>query len=94
VDERILAQRAQHSLTDREDKEKSNCFYCLEDWVFLGRLRHDGEEVVDSIRCRRCGGYRQALAVRRSGADGTDGDAEERIVDYGYDGQEFGSRGE
>ena len=58
VDERILAQRAQHSPTDREDegREERNCFYCLEGWVFLGSLDHDGEEVVESIRCRRCAG--------------------------------------
>jgi hypothetical protein len=24
--------------------------------VFLGSIDHDGEEVFDAIRCRRCGG--------------------------------------
>jgi hypothetical protein len=24
--------------------------------VFLGSLDHDGEEIVEAIRCRRCGG--------------------------------------
>jgi hypothetical protein len=24
--------------------------------VFLGSLDHDGEEVVEAIRCKRCGG--------------------------------------
>ncbi len=58
VDERILAQRAQHSPTNQEHKgrEGHNCFYCLEGWVFLGSLDHDGEEVVEAIRCRRCNG--------------------------------------
>jgi hypothetical protein len=63
VDERILAQPAQHSPTDQEhkDREKRNCFYCLEGWVFLGSIGHDGEEIVEAIlveaiRCRRCKG--------------------------------------
>jgi hypothetical protein len=58
VDERILAHRAQHpSPTDQEHQgtEERNCFYCLEGWVFLGSLDHDGEEIVETIRCRRCG---------------------------------------
>jgi hypothetical protein len=29
---------------------------CLEGWVFLGSLDHDGEEVFDAVRCRKCGG--------------------------------------
>jgi hypothetical protein len=58
VDERILAQPAQHSLTGQEHKgrEERNCFYCLEGWVFLGSIGHDGEEVVEATRCRRCKG--------------------------------------
>jgi hypothetical protein len=58
VDERILAQRAQPSPTDQEheDHGERNCFYCLEGWVFLGSLDHDGEEVVEAIRCRKCKG--------------------------------------
>jgi hypothetical protein len=58
VDDRILAQRAQHSPTDQEHEgnEEHNCFYCLEGWVFLGSLDHDGEEIVEAIRCRRCDG--------------------------------------
>jgi hypothetical protein len=58
VDERILAQRAQHSPNDQEqedNEERRSCFYCLEGWVFLGSLDHDGEEIVEAIRCRRCG---------------------------------------
>jgi hypothetical protein len=58
VDEGILAQRAQHSPIDQEqeDSEERNCFYCLSGWVFLGSLDHDGEEIVEAIRCRRCSG--------------------------------------
>jgi hypothetical protein len=58
VDERILAQRAQHSPIDQEHQgsEERNCFYCLSGWVFLGSLNHDGEEIVEAIRCRRCKG--------------------------------------
>ena len=60
VDERILARGdlAQHSPTDEEheDSEERNCFYCLSGWVFLGSLDHDGEEVFDAVRCRKCGG--------------------------------------
>jgi hypothetical protein len=59
VDERILAQRTQHSPTDQEhegSEERRSCFYCLEGWVFLGSIGHDGEEVYEAIRCRRCKG--------------------------------------
>ena len=58
MDERILAQRAQPSPTDQEHAggEERDCFYCLSGWVFLGSLDHDGEEVVEAIRCRRCKG--------------------------------------
>ncbi len=58
MDERILAQRAQCSPTDQEHEGRGerNCFYCLEGWVFLGSIGHDGEEIVEAIRCRRCKG--------------------------------------
>ncbi len=58
MDKRILAQRAQHSPIDEEQEgsEERKCFYCLEGWVFLGSLNHDGEEVFDAVRCRRCDG--------------------------------------
>ena len=49
VDERILAQRAQHSPTDQEregSEERRGCFYCLSGWVFLGSLDHYGEEAM------------------------------------------------
>ena len=58
MDERILAQRAQSSPTDQEHQgsEKRHCFYCLKGWVFLSSLDHDGEEIIEAIRCRKCGG--------------------------------------
>jgi hypothetical protein len=58
VDKDILAQHAQPSPTDQEHEghEERNGFYCLEGWVFLGSLDHDGEEVVEAICCRRCKG--------------------------------------
>ena len=58
MDERILAQCAQHSPTDQEHRgrEERNCFYCLSGRVFLGSLDHDGEEIVEAIRCQRCNG--------------------------------------
>ena len=59
VDERILAQHAQHSPTYEEregSEERRSCLYCLSGWVFLGSLDHDGEEIIDAIRCRRCDG--------------------------------------
>jgi hypothetical protein len=58
VDERILAHRAHLYPTDQEyhGSEEPNCFYCLEGWVFLGSLGHDGEEIFEAIRCRKCGG--------------------------------------
>jgi hypothetical protein len=61
LDERILAQRAQHSPTNQEHEgsEERDCFYCISGWVFLGSLDYDGEEIVEAIRCRRCGGARQ-----------------------------------
>ena len=48
----------EHSLPDHppEAEEARQCFNCLEDWEFLGSLDHDGEEVIEGIRCRRCGG--------------------------------------
>ena len=58
MDETILAQRTQSSPTNQEHEgsEERNCFYCLSGWVFLGSPDHDGEEVIDCVRCRKCGG--------------------------------------
>jgi hypothetical protein len=58
VDEKSLAHTAYRVLEERDHKgrEERGCFYCLEGWVFLGSLDHDGEEIVEAIRCRKCGG--------------------------------------
>jgi hypothetical protein len=40
---------------DARGRERES-FYCLSGWVFLGSLDHDGQEVFDAVRCRRCGG--------------------------------------
>jgi hypothetical protein len=59
VDETILAQRAQHSPANQEQKvreKRRSCFYCLEGWVFFGSIGYDGEEVYAAIRCRSCDG--------------------------------------
>ena len=49
-------QEAPITYEEHEGSEERNCFYCLEGWVFLGSIGHDGEEIVESIRCRRCNG--------------------------------------
>ncbi len=41
---------------DQRCYRERGCFYCLGGWVFLGSLDHDGEEVIESVRCRQCGG--------------------------------------
>lgn len=38
-----------------DDQEQRPCF-CLEGWVFIGSIGYDGEEIIESVRCRRCGG--------------------------------------
>ena len=45
--------------SETQDENTRPCLYCLEGWVFLGSLDHDGEEVVECIRCRKCGGKGQ-----------------------------------
>ena len=37
-------------------QEHRHRFCCLEGWVFLGSLDHDGQEIYDVTRCRRCKG--------------------------------------
>ena len=39
-----------------EPGRERSCFYCLSGWVFLGSLNHDGDEVVDAVKCRKCNG--------------------------------------
>jgi hypothetical protein len=38
------------------EQEVPGCLFCLVGWVFLGSIDHDGWEVFEAIRCRRCGG--------------------------------------
>jgi hypothetical protein len=61
VDNEILARSGRTVRVDeeREGREERSCFYCLEGWVFLDSLGHDGEEVFDAVRCRKCGGTGQ-----------------------------------
>jgi len=40
----------------RVEQAEHDCSFCLEGWVFLGSIDHDGGEVFEAIRCRRCGG--------------------------------------
>jgi hypothetical protein len=61
VDERSLAQEKRTVRVERdhegsEEHGRRSCFYCLEGWVFLGSIGHDGEEVIEGILCRRCKG--------------------------------------
>ena len=58
MDKDILAPSGQPVGVGEEEhgKENRGCFYCLEGWVFLGSLSHDGEQIVEAIRCRRCVG--------------------------------------
>ena len=44
---------ANHAHAEQEDR---GCLFCLEGWVFLGSVDHDGGEVFEAIRCRKCGG--------------------------------------
>jgi hypothetical protein len=47
------ASEANHTHAEQEERD---CSFCLEGWVFLGSIDHDGWEVFEAIRCRRCGG--------------------------------------
>jgi len=47
------ASEANHTHPERAER---GCSFCLEGWVFLGSIDHDGGEVFEAIRCRRCGG--------------------------------------
>ena len=56
MDKDILAPSG-HLVGEGEEEhaeQSTSCLYCLEGWVFLGSLGHDGEEIVEAIRCRRC----------------------------------------
>jgi hypothetical protein len=40
-----------------EDKDEVTCFYCLGGgYHFIGSIDEDGEEIVETLRCRRCDG--------------------------------------
>jgi hypothetical protein len=41
------------------EPEESGCSFCFEGWVFVGSIDHDGAEVFEAIRCRRCDGTGQ-----------------------------------
>jgi hypothetical protein len=47
------ASGANHTHAEREVR---GCSFCLEGWVFMGSIDHDGGEVFEAIRCRRCDG--------------------------------------
>jgi hypothetical protein len=47
---------ASESIYTHAEQAERDCFFCLEGWVFLGSIDHDGWEVFEAIRCRRCGG--------------------------------------
>jgi hypothetical protein len=51
----FYAASGETKLTNAEQAER-DCYFCLEGWVFLGSIDHDGWEVFEAIRCRRCGG--------------------------------------
>jgi len=53
--ERFYAAYSEANHANAEQVEH-DCFFCLEGWVFLGSIDHDGWEVIEAIRCRRCGG--------------------------------------
>jgi len=44
---------------DTEQTETRPCFFCLDGWVFVGSVGHDGEEILESLRCRHCKGTSQ-----------------------------------
>lgn len=54
MDEKILAHYEHQPRS--QDEETRPCYFCLEGWVFLGSVDRDGEEYIESIRCRKCGG--------------------------------------
>jgi hypothetical protein len=58
ADEKSLAQgeRTVRVDQDQEHEQERNGSFGLWGWVFLGSIDHDGEEVYETICCRRCGG--------------------------------------
>jgi hypothetical protein len=49
-DESFYAAASEANQIHAEQAERS-CFFCLEGWVFLGSIDHDGWEVFEAIRC-------------------------------------------
>lgn len=45
--------RHQHAHDERGERPS---FYCLEGMVFIGSIDHDGEEVIESVKCLKCKG--------------------------------------
>ena len=59
MDDRSVAGSGTHRTHDHEEQgreERRPCFFCLEGWVFIGSLDHDGQGTHEAIRCRRCDG--------------------------------------
>ena len=51
----FYAASSEANQTHAEQAER-DCSFCLEGWVFLGSIDQDGWEVIEAIRCHRCGG--------------------------------------
>jgi hypothetical protein len=51
----FYAASSEATYTHAEQAER-DCSFCLEGWVFLGSIDHDGWDLIEAIRCRRCGG--------------------------------------
>jgi hypothetical protein len=49
----VAASEASHTYAEQAERD---CCFCLQGWVFLGSIDHDGWEVFEAIRCRRWGG--------------------------------------
>jgi hypothetical protein len=47
------ASGANHTHVEQAER---GCSFCLEGWVFIDSIDHDGGEVFEAFRCRRCGG--------------------------------------
>ena len=45
-----------HHPAEKDAVKLRSCYFCLEGWIFIGSIGHDGEEVIESIRCRKCKG--------------------------------------
>lgn len=41
---------------EHDERNERPCYFCLEGWVFLGSVGHDGDEIIESIKCRKCKG--------------------------------------